>query len=282
MKRFLVATDLSARSDRALARAAALAEEHDAHLTVVHVVDEDLLESAAEAQENAARTAIMAHIDSLTGGGKLDFSVNVVLGRAHAGIVEIAGQSGTDLIVLGMHRENVFEDMFRGTTVERIIRAGSVPVLLVRDRVAGSYQRIMVAVDFSLHSRRAVEFATKFAPQAEIDLVHAYHVPFKGFIYGGGTDREVREQHERQLQKMIDEEMALFLADRGRETARLKAVVLEGSPHEVIHQQVDRLQPDLLVVGTHGRTGVAHAVLGSVAEGLLNAPPCDVLAIKAW
>ena len=282
MKKLLVATDLSARSDRALDRAAALAKEHGAHLAVVHVLDEDLPESVAEAQEKTAREAIAAHIDDLAGQGSLDHSVSVVLGRAHADIAEIAEQSGTDLIVLGIHRENVFKDMFRGTTVERIIRAGSVPVLLVRDRVAAPYHRIMVTVDFSVHSRRAVEFATSFAPQAEFHLVHAYDVPFRGFIYGGDTGEEAREQHERQLRKMIDEEMAPFLADRDMETLRLQAVMQRGLPHEVIRQQVAKLGPDLLVVGTHGRTGVAHAVLGSVAEDLLNAPPCDVLAVKAW
>jgi nucleotide-binding universal stress UspA family protein len=282
MKRILVATDLSARSDRALERAAALANEHAAFLTVIHVVDEDLLEPVAEAQEKAAREAIMAHIDALRGSSAPGVSVKVVFGRAHAAIVEVSEKSATDLVVLGLHREDALKDMFRGTTVERIIRAGNVPVLLVKDRVAGPYQRIMVAVDFSVYSRRAVAFATSFAPEAELFLVHAYDVPFKGFIHGEDTEREARENHERQLQRMIDEEMAPFLADRERGTPRVRAVMQQGSPHEVIRDQVAALKPDLLVLGTHGRTGVAHAVLGSVAEYVLNAPPCDVLAIKAW
>ena len=56
----------------------------------------------------------------------------------------------------------------------------------------------------------------------------------------------------------------------------------EGAVREVIGRQVSRLNPDLLVIGTHGRTGVAHAFLGSVAEDLLKNPPCDVLVVKAW
>jgi nucleotide-binding universal stress UspA family protein len=140
----------------------------------------------------------------------------------------------------------------------------------------------MVAVDFSVYSRRAVEFATRFAPDAEFYLVHAYDVPFKGFIHGEETRREAREHHARQLQTMIDEEMAVFLADREGEIVSFQAVMQEGSPHEVIKRQVDELAPDLLVLGTHGRTGVAHAALGSVAEYLLDEPPCDVLAVKAW
>lgn len=78
--------------------------------------------------------------------------------------------------------------------------------------------------------------------------------------------------------------MAVFLA--GLETnlakAKIERVVREGAPHEVIHKHVADLGTDLLVLGTHGRTGVAHALLGSVAEGFLTDPPCDVVAVKAW
>jgi nucleotide-binding universal stress UspA family protein len=59
-------------------------------------------------------------------------------------------------------------------------------------------------------------------------------------------------------------------------------VITHGDPHDVIREQVDALGIDLLVMGTHGRTGVAHAVLGSVAESFLTNPPCDVVAVKAW
>ena len=64
----------------------------------------------------------------------------------------------------------------------------AVPVLLVKDRPDNPYQRIMVGVDFSVYSRGAVEFAIGFVPSGEFHLVHAYDVPFKGFLY----DRDTR------------------------------------------------------------------------------------------
>ncbi|MBB4286311.1 nucleotide-binding universal stress UspA family protein [Roseospira goensis] len=277
-----MATDLSPRSDRALDRAVALARGHDADLCVVHVVDEDLPASVAEAQETAARDVMRAHIDSLNKEAAVPVSIEVVIGRTYVDVLEMAERIEADLIILGTHREDSVMDMFRGTTAERIIRAGDTPVLLVRDRVLAPYRRIMVAVDFSVYSRRAFEFATRFDPRAEFHLVHAYEVPFKGFLYGHTTRREVSKQHERQLQSMIEEEMAAFLGTLETKVPRLERVLQEGSPQEVIRRQVTRLKPDLLVLGTHGRTGVAHAILGSVAEDLLKAPPCDVLAVKAW
>jgi nucleotide-binding universal stress UspA family protein len=140
----------------------------------------------------------------------------------------------------------------------------------------------MVGVDFSVHSRRAIEYAVSFMPSAEFYLVHAYNVPFRGFIHGHGTRREVSKQHQLQFQQMIEEEMATFLAGFEPEAPKLERIMQEGMVRDVIHRQLSRLKPDLLVIGTHGRTGVAHAVLGSVAEDLLRDPPCDVLAVKAW
>jgi len=281
MKKLLMATDLSARSDRALERAVTLAREHSAKLTVVHVVDEDLPASLADAQEKAAKQAIHKHIGGLTAGNGPHISIEVVFGRAYVDILEMSEKTEAEMIVLGMHREDAFKDMFRGTTVERIIRAGNVPTLLVKDRVSGPYRQIIVGVDFSVYSRRAVEFAVKFVPGGEFYLVHAYDVPFKGFLYGHDTRREVSKQHQVQFQEMIDEEMASFLASLEASASKLERVMQEGTVREVIHRQISRLKPDLLVIGTHGRTGVAHAFLGSVAEDLLRNPPCDVLAVKA-
>ena len=208
-------------------------------------------------------------------------SAEVRVGRAHVDILEMREKIGAEMIVLGVHREDAFKDLFRGTTAERVIRASSVPVLLVKD-CAGAYRRIMVGVDFSIYSRRAVEFAIKFVPDGEFHLVHAYDVPFSGFLYGRETQEQVSKQHEIQFHKMIDDEMAAFLSGFAPETPKLERVMKQGSAREVIHQQVGQIKPDLLVIGTHGRTGVAHALLGSVAEDLLSDPPCDVLAVRAW
>ena len=64
--------------------------------------------------------------------------------------------------------------------------------------------------------------------------------------------------------------------------ANIRKVICHGDPRSVLRTEVDRLTPDLLVLGTHGRVGISHALLGSVAEDFLNKPPCDVLAVKAW
>lgn len=282
MKNLLMATDLSARSDRALERAVTLAQEHGAKLTIAHVVDEDLPETLAESQKTAAKEIIAKHVGTLAAGKLPDISITVFSGRTYIDILELSETAAADLIILGVHREDAFKDMFRGTTAERIVRASNVPVLLVKDRAASPYRQIIVGVDFSVYSRRAVEFAIKFVPGGHFHLVHAYDVPFKGFLYGPDTQRKVSKHHQAQFRKMIDEEMATFLSGLEPNPPRIERMMQEGTTQEVIHRQVEQLKPDLLVIGTHGRAGVAHAVLGSVAEDLLRKPPCDVLAVKAW
>ena len=282
MKRILMATDLSARSDRALERALRLAADRGGDLTVVHVIDEGLPARLADAQEQAAKQAIQEHIATLTAAEGLRVSVEVVFDRAYLGILEMTEKMDAEMIVLGLHREDTFRDMFRGTTAERVVRAGDVPVLLVKERPSGAYRRIMVGVDFSVYSRRAVEFAVSFAPSARFHLVHAYDVPFKGFLHGQDTQRAVSKQHETQFESMVEEEMAAFLSTLDTKAPEIERIMEHGVVREVILRQVEELKPDLLVVGTHGRTGVAHALLGSVAESLLRDPPCDVLAVNAW
>ena len=68
----------------------------------------------------------------------------------------------------------------------------------------------------------------------------------------------------------------------GVDPGRLHKVLAHGEVHQVLSREVERLKPDLLAMGTHGRTGIAHAFLGSIAEDLLGRPPCDALAVKAW
>jgi len=276
-----MATDLSARSDRALERAVDLARTRGAHLTIVHVIDGHLPASLAAGQEATARGTISDHIAKLAPQDRAGIGITVAFGRPHVEILATSEKVDADLIVVGAHRADAFMDLFRGTTAERVIRAARVPVLLVKDRMSKPYQRVMVGVDFSVYSKQAAGFAERFVPQGVFHLVHAYDVPFSGFLYGKKKQDEIRKRDQMGFQKKIDGEMTAFLADLKAEPPKFQTVLQEGSAQQVILEQIDQLKPDLLVIGTHGLTGIAHAFLGSVAEDMLREPPCDVLAVKA-
>jgi nucleotide-binding universal stress UspA family protein len=277
--RLLVATDLSARSDRAVERAVLLAAETGARLTVLHVVDEDLPSRLAERHGEEARIVIVEQLSALPKASRT-IETKVVSGRCPDAILRAAEAEESELIVLGAHRNETSRPVFVGRTAERVVRGGRWPVLLVSRRAHDAYRRVVVGVDFSVYSRRAVDLAMRAAPGAEFHLVHAFAVPFAGFLGEDGGPAAGRYRH--QLAETIREEFGAFLAAVPGTPGRCQPIIREGSAREVLHQEVDGLRPDLLVIGTHGRTGVAHALLGSVAEDMLAAPPCDVLVVKAW
>ena len=277
-----MATDLSPRSDRAIERAINIAHEKDATLTILHVIDGDLPKGVVEAQKRIAAETINEQVETLTKGERTHISVQVVLGRPYMEILEMSDRMDAEMVILGTHHKDVLRDMFQGTTVERVVRVCHAPVLVVKDLVHGPYTQVMIGVDFSVFSRRAIEFAVFFVPGASFNLVHAYHVPYKGFLHSKSIEEEVKKQEQLELQSMVDEEMATFLSSLSAENPTLNTIMQEGAVRDVIYEQIQLLKPDLLVIGTHGRTGVAHAFLGSVAEDVLNQPPCDVLVVKAW
>ena len=159
---------------------------------------------------------------------------------------------------------------------------GNVPVLVVLDDGSKPYQRVAVALDFSIHSRLATEAALTIAPEAEFHLIHAYDVPYSSFLYGAESLDKVKKEEEMRMQQMVEKEMSLSLRTLGVDMDRLNQVLKHGAVRQVIRQEVERIKPDLLAMGTHGRTGVTHAFLGSIAKNVLCNPPCDILIVKAW
>jgi len=278
----LVGSDLSERSDRAVDRAVDLAKRFSAQLTVLHVVDEDIPSSIADHQKIAATKHLAELVGSVAATGGPRISPVVEFGKDWTEILRQSEILQADLIVLGIHRESRLAGLFRGTTVERVVRNSAVPVLTVRNKPTRDYHTIVVGVDFSIYSRRALDFALSFAPSAEVHLVHAYDVPFKSFLTGSAQKGELNKRQQKQFSEAIDEEMTSFLAGSEPHLTRIRTVIREGDPNEVLRSYVSEKDANLMVLGTHGRTGLARAMLGSTAETFFTDPPCDVVAIKAW
>ncbi len=141
-------------------------------------------------------------------------------------------------------------------------------------------RRILVPVDFSEHSLRAADLAVELAQSfgASVDLLHCYPIqvggvsPY-GVVIPESFDREVREAAERRL-----EQLRAQLADRG---VAVEARVTPIFPSESISATAEELGSDLIVMGTRGLSGIAHVLLGSVAERTLRTAPCPVLTVKS-
>lgn len=279
MKQLLMATDLSARSDRGLQRAAHLAKQLGARLDVITAVDSTLPRKDRERQEQEARIALDAQIRALQNTGQVVTAARVLSGEGSGPIIGYADDIDADLIVLGIHR-HASRLLFRGTTAEQIIRLGKQPVLVVSEPVAQPYQRVLVGVDLSTHAHRALEIAIEIAPDAEFELVHAADVPFKGLL-NEDTVKDVTESERAKVQEALQQKLTDFAAPIAKIAQRWEIVARDGLPQDVIRRAAEQFRPHLIAVGTHGRSGVANAMLGSVAEEILADAPTDVLAVKA-
>ena len=280
MKKILVATDLSERSDRALQRALMLAHERIAGIEVLHVIDDDWPHAVVEQHEREARIALFDQIAALPFSEVMKPEVSIVRGQDYIEILKRAEDTRADLIVLGIHRHSIL-DLFRGTTAEKVIRYGRSPVLLVKNAVAAAYRRVVVGVDMSAHSLRALSVAVELAPGGDFQIAHATHAPFKGFL-GKDTIGQLVEAEQIAFGNMIQKEIESLKRTHGAAAPRCEIVVREGLVRDVLNEQIDKFRPDLIAIGTHGRTGIALAFVGSVAEDFLQNAPADVLVVKAW
>ena len=275
--RILAATDLTARSERALGRAMRLRDQFDAQLTVLHVVEEELPERIAKRRAADARKLIATQLRNLAPAADLEATaVEVAFGTDYAAIIRRANELDAGLTVLGIHRESPWRDLFLGSTIERVLRRGDMPILTVKDEPLSDYRRVLVAVDFSVYSRVALEFAARLVPDGEFLVLHAYDLPFTDFLPA------VQTRHVDLLEGEIREQMAALLRGLPAGQSKVTSEVRLGEAVPVVEAATAEFRPDLLVVGTHGRTGVAHAILGSIAGKLLRRPQCDVLAVRAW
>jgi universal stress protein E len=279
MKKLLMATDLTARSDRALQRALALARDFGCELKIIHVLDETILESVTLQKEAAAREVMGRQLHSLPLAQDLAISTEVVRGHDFADILRSATEFDADLIVLGIHRHTTRE-MFRGTTAERVVRHGRQPVLVVKDTVVASYRRALVPVDLSPHAEAAIALASRLVPKGEVNLLHVAHRPYTAFL-GRETQGQLIQGERARVTAELESRVKRQCEALGENAPRFTTLLREGDVRRVIREQISSLAPDLVVVGTHGRPVLAEAIIGSVAEDLLADAPVDVLAVKA-
>jgi nucleotide-binding universal stress UspA family protein len=142
--------------------------------------------------------------------------------------------------------------------------------------------RILVPTDFSPTSNLAIEYATTLAKWlgASVHLLHVVEDPF----VGGALGSEVYIASVPGLHMQLVDEAAVKLADlvpaADRDLIKITSEVRVGQPADSICEVAKAEHCDLIVMGTHGRRGVAHLFLGSVAEKMVRVAPCPVLTVR--
>ena len=141
-------------------------------------------------------------------------------------------------------------------------------------------RNILVPVDFSEHAKTVLEWAAHLAEEhaARVLLLHVYHLPvefqqLEGAYLPPDFWANVKNEAEQQLGLYVEQ-----LRGAGLE---VDSLVREGYPATVIIDEAASQKVDLIVIGTHGHTGLKHMLLGSIAERVVQKAPCPVLTVKS-
>jgi nucleotide-binding universal stress UspA family protein len=149
--------------------------------------------------------------------------------------------------------------------------------------MAENITRILVPVDFSFHAERAFSYATTLAHRfaATLGLLHVVEDPF----VTGAWNSEVYVPNVAELLEELIASAEQQLATLRESAAALgltaETAVITGRPAHAIVEHANEGGFDLIVMGTHGRSGLSHAVMGSVAERVVRKAPCPVLTVRA-
>jgi nucleotide-binding universal stress UspA family protein len=304
LRRILFPTDFSACAEGAYRHAAYLARRTGAELHVLHVIEgvaeplvdwvedfritpEDVaadLDLPAPEPPDAARGR-----DRKPGGFVPIVDAEERAEKAGPAILQYVEDNDVDLVVMGTHGRRGVRRLLMGSVAEEVVRLAPCPVFTVggRDTCEGGWSigRIVTPTDFSEHAALAARHAAALAEAygAALDLLHVIDPglllratdPFMGA--SGNSTEEVRLRGQEALERLAAELEGEFPAVGG-----VGAFVRIGRPPSDIVSFAEGHAADLLVVGSHGRTGVGRLLIGSVAERVVRSAPCPVYTVKSF
>jgi len=250
------------------------------------------LESVALAQSDSEVAAWalqeLAKLARREAGGEKQVTNVVRMGKPFHEITTEAGKNKADLIVIATHGYTGVEHLLVGSTAERVVRHAPCPVLTVPARTPPrrpgkthpfKIKKILVPIDLSDLSKAALPWATLLAAQFKSKLV-LLHVEEKlpiDYLLG----RELRSHTMVPLMKQAEAELEHLAGEQRKTTgANISVVVRDGKPFQEICHAAKALGADLIVLTTHGHTGLKHVRLGSTAERVVRHAQCPVLVVR--
>ena len=284
IQKILFPTDFTATSERAFSAAARLADVFDAELHVLNAAVEAYeLSDDPMGHLNLRRESGDTWSDAVTPGlfnGSRVVHAQVRGSSPSDGILEYADQHAVDLIVMATHGRRGLDRFLLGSVAEEIVRRANCPVLTLRDpaKAAGDWKRILVPLDFDESASATLAYAMGLAASsgAELDLLHVIEEAVFPTIYGVDSFAvAVPSLVEDSRHALTD------LAERtDGPTAPYTCHVRIGHPATEIAGFAAENDADLIVMATHGYTGIQHLILGSVAAKVVRTAPCPAITMK--
>jgi nucleotide-binding universal stress UspA family protein len=286
----LIPTDGSPGTDGLVARALDLARVADATVHTLFVIPQTDGDRFSPTERKDYRDAMEAHGRTATGeiaerasSDGLDAVREIREGRPHEAILDYAREQGIDLIVMGTHGRTGAERARLGSTTERVITYGEIPVLSVPLRTEpldvpsgrGSYDHVVIPTDGSEFATRAAEHGLTIADEYESD-VHVVYVVDEATYNLNDAPRSIVGLLKDGGQRAMDD-----IATQARERdLAFETDVLRGTPEDEILDFADGVGADLVVLGTRGRAATTDQLLGSTTARVIERAGMPVLAVS--
>ncbi len=283
----LAATDLSAHARHAVERAARVAHESAARLTLLHVLPGGALEqmrawlgagSSAESHLiDEARAQMQALARRLHGARQVDVEPVLREGTVVDATLQEAERIDARLLVLGARGAGFMRRLLIGTSSERLMRKTTRPVLVVRQTPHERYRRVLVALDGSPYSAGALEAARWVAPHAQLVLASVVQLPFAEQLRFAGVDDTTISRYRDQAHAEATRRLHALADAAALPASHWQPCVVEGDPSLRLLELEQEHDCDLVVVGKHGSSAAVDLLLGSVTHRLVSDCEGDVL-----
>jgi nucleotide-binding universal stress UspA family protein len=201
-------------------------------------------------------------------------------------ILDFAEERDIDLIVMGTHGRRGLGYLFLGSVAEKIVRRAKCPVLTVREsrhpRPVDRRTRILAPVDFSESSLQALSHAKEITAfyGSRLSLFHVIEETVHPYFYGTGKTSILEFRPD--IKSRCEKAMKRMFAEAPGPDVEVTHHTETGHAVREILRFVEREKVDLLVISTHGLTGLRHFLIGSIAEKVVRRAPCPVLTVKAF
>ena len=291
LRTILAATDFSETAATGVDWAIELSKNHGARLELVHALlvpsrATDFVPSPPDPTEEL-QAAASARLNEITIKARemgIEVGSELKLGIPSQIIIETAREKGVDLIVIGTRGLTGLRHLLLGSTAERVVQHADCPVLTVHPEDKdkhGVIRTVLVPTDFSRDAETAYFAALKvIGPDrdAKIVLVHVYHLPYEYTAYG---TIPTSLDYFKDVEGAAQDRLTSLASELRAQGFNVETAAREGFPPEVILGEAEAVNADLIAMGTHGRTGLAHLVLGSTAERVVQRADCPVLTVRA-